>query len=883
MRKNWMLTTLALGTGALGCGEAPSSSQPPPTQVAAMHTEPTFAFTVDTQLLPTIRSVQGQHGARSPVGAYADDSGVTSELVTDELLVYPRNEQELRAFLARTGGEVVGTNAVPEPPEGRGIALKPSFREPTAYVVRVDATRFPLDHFRAEAAKRGLRGLYRFSSMETAHVVALATHERLKGVRVMPNFVMQPNSMLHRTEEGPKGNGFINAFDYSCFKSQLPLHLGNRSTVTQAWQFLAGRGNTQPVNVAILDAGFWLDEQGHPFNHPSGPGTDLPLSPVQYDFIDEDYFAGEKNPEDCKGVDACIWHGNNSASVATGILNNHAAIAGTGGQVAQPMLFKVAFKWNKVEWAVRTATAWGANVISMSFGGSCNADCRDHAWTSALYASIKEARDAGVVLVASAGNKTQDVGSVNVVPCTIPGVICVGALADDSKLAHPNSNYGNSVDIWAPTNIPTMPNEATFPAPALATGTSASAPFISGIAAMMKSVNPGLTSDDVRDLLVSTGSMPYSPDPKVTAYVDAYRAVLQASGGQISQDAREPNDTPTTATPLVPGVMERRTLHNSTDTDYYRLTLSDYAEVSIEVEHMVGLGNIVSSLQPESVSGYPTNITLTKHGRGFRYDTGLLPPGTYLLRLNTSSPQPYYLQASVTNKGLQPDKFEPDDTFATAVTPLAVSSHEVNLHDAKDVDYYAFDVPPMNVLQGYAFDIAPAEMPLKVSVYKSDGTLVSTEAPSRRHRIELDTGKWVVKVSGEGRGRYIFSAGLYDRVKAPYLVAIDKWWWLDIFGPVQRWLVDVEEGFSFDMHEGLSMLRLTGTGLHASVLDVEGQVMTESKPLYDEQGTQVGELLSLEKLQPGRHYFIHVARAESGDPKEALPVLGFRLELLGQK
>lgn len=57
------------------------------------------------------------------------------------------------------------------------------------------------------------------------------------------------------------------------------------------------------------------------------------------------------------------------------------------------------------------------------------------------------------MLIASAGNDGGDVDANRYEPCVIPGVICVGALENEVNTARSYSNYGESVDIWAPTDV----------------------------------------------------------------------------------------------------------------------------------------------------------------------------------------------------------------------------------------------------------------------------------------------------------------------------------------------------------------------------------------------------------------------------------------------
>jgi subtilisin family serine protease len=58
-------------------------------------------------------------------------------------------------------------------------------------------------------------------------------------------------------------------------------------------------------------------------------------------------------------------------------------------------------------------------------------------------------------------------------------------------------------------------------------GTSASAPFVAGVVAMMKAVNPDLNGDDVARILRETARPGVAP---VTRMLDAYAAVRRAAG-----------------------------------------------------------------------------------------------------------------------------------------------------------------------------------------------------------------------------------------------------------------------------------------------------------------------------------------------------------------
>lgn len=498
----FVIFALVLATAACDGG-----NEPPPGRGGG---NGDFSYTIDESITPSPDTLVG-----SRLAAVQDEEGNTSLFITDEVLLSPRNETELNDFLARYGGEVIRSNAVPEPPAELEVTLGADDRQATQYTIKLDPSNFALDTFVDDAARAGVTGQATISSQGAAKLLALVTREAASGGRASPNFVFE--QQLDSTEEHPQGGGFLDAFAVAQFGVT-----GSRSRVTDAWNYVDLNPPAQRTYVAIIDAGFWLDGSGNAMTTITGR-SDIPSLPLQYDFVQDDYLA---NGGPCTTGSSCPWHGNNSASVAVGQLNNRYGAAGTGGLVADPMLFKTSLNWDQVARGIRTAAAWGADVISMSFGTECDNIFCDGYFEANLYPALRDARDNGVVMVAAAGNATQWTNSQ---PCRGDAVICVGALADGTNTKIGYSNFGDHVDIFAPTNIPAMPNPGTGGNLDSAGGTSASTPFVAGVAAMMKAYNPALTFVQVEDILRRT-AWTDSPDSDVPRYLNAIGAVRAVNG-----------------------------------------------------------------------------------------------------------------------------------------------------------------------------------------------------------------------------------------------------------------------------------------------------------------------------------------------------------------
>jgi serine protease len=104
----------------------------------------------------------------------------------------------------------------------------------------------------------------------------------------------------------------------------------------------------------------------------------------------------------------------------------------------------------------------------------------------------------GVTVVASAGNDGRN--SCALSPSGVPGVITVGASNEWDKVPF-WSNYGSCVDIYAPgTNIVSA-GKRDDTRYVIASGTSQSAPMVSGVAALYLQMQPTLTPTQISQLL----------------------------------------------------------------------------------------------------------------------------------------------------------------------------------------------------------------------------------------------------------------------------------------------------------------------------------------------------------------------------------------------
>ena len=167
-------------------------------------------------------------------------------------------------------------------------------------------------------------------------------------------------------------------------------------------------------------------------------------------------------------------HGSHVAGIIAGI-NNSQGVVGAAHQ-ADLYAVKVlgangsGFMSDVIE-GIGWASSNGMNVVNMSLGCACN--------SQALHDAVINAKNAGVIIVAAAGNdQTQPV----IYPAAYPEVIAVGATDKNNQIAS-WSSHGPEVDVSAPG----VSIYSTYKGTGYATlsGTSMATPHVVGAIALL--------------------------------------------------------------------------------------------------------------------------------------------------------------------------------------------------------------------------------------------------------------------------------------------------------------------------------------------------------------------------------------------------------------
>jgi subtilisin family serine protease len=289
----------------------------------------------------------------------------------------------------------------------------------------------------------------------------------------------------------------VGALDTNPDDTDWPRQAGLRLVgFPKAWDVT--RGSSRVV-VAVVDTG--VDATQADLRGALVPG---------YDFVNSD-----ADPADDEG------HGSAVAGIIAARADNHQGVAGICWNCSIMPVKVLDAHGTGDDTVIAAGIVWavdrGARVINLSLGGPET--------TQSLSDAIAYAAAKGAIVVGAAGNSGT---SVPFYPAADPNAIGVAGTTATDQL-YPWSNHGSWVNVAAPgCNI--APELAGGYGPFC--GTSSATPVVSGLAALVLSVDPNVALADVRQLLARSAV----PLPGAVQYgrIDASRTLATLQPPQLA-------------------------------------------------------------------------------------------------------------------------------------------------------------------------------------------------------------------------------------------------------------------------------------------------------------------------------------------------------------
>jgi large repetitive protein len=341
-------------------------------------------------------------------------------------------------------------------------------------------------------------------SVERAGVARAAAHRR--GVRfVEPNYRYAAASV-------PSDE---------LFADQWSLANDNVLGIQSAWDVTTGGGQL----VAVIDTGADLD---HPDlrddlwrNADEIPGNGIDDDGNGYvdDVNGVDLVNRDGDPSDDNG------HGTHVAGIIAARNQNRIGVVGVAPR-AKVMIIKalgadaVGSAATMAE-AVHYAASNGARIINMSVSGPGRSQAFEEA--------VQAASDAGILMVAAAGNSGHDIDQQPEYPSSFGAshLISVAATGRNGKLIGISNRGTGTVDIAAPgQSILSTASDGDYE---LRTGTSMAAPHVAGTLALLQAARPDLGADALQAALLGSAKRGVAVASGTLDVAGAMRRVVSAS------------------------------------------------------------------------------------------------------------------------------------------------------------------------------------------------------------------------------------------------------------------------------------------------------------------------------------------------------------------
>lgn len=360
---------------------------------------------------------------------------------------------------------------------------------------------------------------------------------------------------------------------------------------------LSGDGDGDPTTFSARDHTIAIVDTGIDGKHQDFAGGKI--------IAWQDLVNGKTDPYDDEG------HGTHVASIAAGEANS-AGVSGVapGAALAGIKVLnsqgegKASTIAQGIEWCITNRAQYGIEALNLSLGSD-----RSSSGTDLLSRTVNHAVAAGIVVTIAAGNsgpRQRTIGS----PAAASEALAVGSVADPGAGGFYLDSYssrGPTADGRVKPDI-CAPGERILAARANSgsgyvrfSGTSMAAPFVAGVAALIRQANPSLTAPEVKTILKET-AVHFGSEGENSDFgagrMDAYAALARAAG--------KPGSPPSVPAHMWAG----GTLKSADDSASWELSLGD--------------------------PGFPVAVTLIQQGTGGGFSLEVYDPAGELVARSTA-------------------------------------------------------------------------------------------------------------------------------------------------------------------------------------------------------------------------------------------------------
>jgi len=373
-----------------------------------------------------------------------------------------------------------------------GVALRsgPAGKRPTSNAGTLDVL----------LASRGVQAAQQVFTPVAQHTMAQVVRARQVGLERWYRLRLPLDADLPAVLAALRANGNVETAEpdylgHAAFTPNDPRYAEQwgltKINAPTAWDTTQG---SAAVTIAVLDSGVDLNHPDLAANLWTNPG-ETPGNGVDDDnngYVDDvqgwDFVNNDNDPQDD------IGHGTHVAGIIAAATNNGTGVAGVCPN-CRLMAVKVldaggSGTYTNIAAGITYAADKGARVINLSLGG--------YADSSLLRDAVAYASAYAVVVAAAGNDNKQD----RFYPAAYDDYVVAVAATDNSDQKAAFSNYGDWVDLSAPgVSIWSTLWDDSY---AAWSGSSMAAPFVSGVAGLVRSQNTGWSAGAVRGQLLHT-------------------------------------------------------------------------------------------------------------------------------------------------------------------------------------------------------------------------------------------------------------------------------------------------------------------------------------------------------------------------------------------